>query len=226
MTLTRSLFLAFFLLASFVVSSQSRVLASEPMLEGEPPAFNPHEPQTPEDKKRVAFAEEGAKKFLTNPLPLPQMMRHSLYDLNASKIRFEITPECLATPDCLEKNPAAKDFVTDVQHHLGTLVEVRFAHIIPQAFRKFRAQQLGAAQTKSDAPENAKHKRQFVAEMPSPDLATDEYIVHMYAKFTKGGWQHLDAVISEDAAGHLKLQRFYQIKISPPGRALPPGAKC
>jgi hypothetical protein len=185
----------------------------------EPPAENPYPPQSAEDKRRVAFAEQVIQSQLRNIAEL----HLGLEAVNLPPFQNKQLP-CLKDSACYGKDLAYVRELQNLQRTYGQALEVRHAHIIPWYFQKF----LGKGAASRDAAGMAKISAETVAApMSAPQLRPDEYMIHAYVKFSNSGnWNHLDVILTEDASGQLAFRHFYTIPMATYGQGLPPGVVC
>ncbi len=192
-------------------------------------AYNPHPPVTDADKKRVAFAELVVnillrpKEEITAQEAAPQ-----IYDTPDKN--FNLDQNCLIQNECRQKTAGLAAYQNDIFAKYGSLIEFRHAHIIPWSFEKFQNAAKTAA-AKDSAPPLPPHpqmvaQNKTVEPMPGPDLKSDEYMIHVYAKFNNKVWYHLDVIVSEDAAGKMTFRRFYIFELPRGGSQMPDGVVC
>jgi hypothetical protein len=203
----------------------------------EPPVTNPHPPVTEQDKKRVAFAEMVLHNVLMRALP-PNPPEHEPNGHNDSGsvaplpfvpdpgLRLQLDEKCLQNPKCWSDNSKLRSYVYELQTKLGLLAEIRHTHIIPWSMQNFLKNQTSSTY-------QIPGKTELMSKpMPPQDMGVtkvgpDEYVMHTYGRFDKGSlWYHIDVIVSEDAQGKIKFQRFYIIQMPMDQENLPPGAVC
>jgi len=219
--------------------SEAKMVANEamaPMLPPEPPEQNPHPPQTPEDIRRVAFAEDAARRMLGQSLSLnaggSNETKPGDYFQNKDAA-------CLLRSECYQRDGLFVRELIQIQNLYGSFSDFRHAHVIP-----WSVQNLPVPPVVPENPPNTPHSR--IPELDSakdvappqggaslseaamgPQLKPGEFMVHIYAKSSKtGAWNHLDVILVEDAQGNVFLHHFYTIPMPPKYGTLPPGVVC
>ena len=180
----------------------------------QPPLENPHPPVTEADKKRVSFAENVVRQLLMKDYPpvvygKPPSPPPTVFFLDKDLL-------CLQTPSCWQKDYFFVSEVAGLKQQYGTLEEIRFAHVIPWAFEQFQAGKKAEQLIKKDMAATL---------MPAPVLKSDEYMIHIYAKWS-GRWHHLDVIVTENAKGEIFLRHFFSTPMPLDDSQLPPGVKC
>lgn len=190
----------------------------------EPPAVNPHPPQTDADKKRVAFAELALETLLKNEYPTKASESQSGAATRAQYIiiddgknqKLALSESCLRSQDCLAERDDVRHYIQGVRQAVGgALREFRHAHIIPWAWEAFQKQSGAAPQSET-----------ITSSMSPTNVAPNEYLVHIYVLFPMGGWHHVDVILTEEAGKGIRFNRFFIIQIPSNDSNLPPGAVC
>lgn len=183
-----------------------------------PPATNPHPPVTELDKKRVEFAQKSIFALLAKPISNSLQMKTIDQPLPFTFIEKDLN--CFQNIICYEKDTAFVNKLILLHQQHGEVAEIKHAHLIPWSVQKFNSSKKG---------DSVEGKSKRVAEpMPqAPQLQPDEYMVHVYAKFSKTGeWYHLDVIMTEDKDTNLYLKHFFATPILYDDSKLPPGVKC
>lgn len=201
------------------------VVSGMPMYNPTPPEKNPHPPQTEEDKERVKFALESVKRLLTD----------KDYWKNQKRV-LDRTPfhaksrTCIRDIKCVEKD---RHFILDtknIYNKHGVVIETKHAHIIPWAFKNFELKTKPISITHEELSGDSEESvRDEVARepMPAPALNPNEYLIHIYAKFSKkNAWYHLDVIIEETPDGKLFFKYFFVAPFYNESGSLPPGVVC
>jgi hypothetical protein len=226
----------------FVLYCFSLGLACAKMVSGSvalpmPPMENQHPPTTPEDKARVAFAELAVQKLLFSAAG-KEVSTLTDYGINRSQIHMDFDQACLMDGTCHVKNAEAVKLLEAIKSVYGPVTEMKHAHIIPWSFVNFQNQLQKASKPIPQVTQSGPGITDEVGTdvkgdepppMPSPVLAGDEYMIHVYVTFGKRGgdrWHHMDVIVTEDAQGHLKFRRFYIVPMEIPGGNFPEGVVC
>lgn len=233
LTLIISVYLTYNLGVSFAEYS-SKAAKSVAYIEPTPPAENPHPPATNEDKKRVAFAESILKSLLVDN-KLTASNKPLVTWQNSDALSFKLTEDCLNTPNCLNKNEQLKHYIHSLSYTFGSIVEYKHPHIIPWSFERFKKSNSlekvvvpAPPGTMRYAKPNHVHSAQAEStRMQAPNLKPDEYMIHIYVKFSKSSrWHHVDVIVSEDGAGKLEFRSFFILQIPTQSHDLPDGVVC
>lgn len=201
----------------------------------EPPADNPHPPQTEADKKRVAFAELALQTLLKQEYPqkpnstssneAASVAQYVVVD-DGKNQKLALSESCLRSKDCLAAREDARTYIQGVRKSVGgALSEFRHAHIIPWSWEAFQ-KNAGVSTTYQLPGKSHKPVPGSVAPMSPTNVAPNEYIVHIYVLFRSGGWHHVDVILTEDAGQGIRFNRFFIIQIPSSGGDLPPGTVC
>ena len=182
----------------------------------QPPQSNPHPPASPADQKRVEFAELAVRLFL---------MRGEVKSGNVpvkTTAYLNKDRSCLLEPACYGRDEAFVDQVNQLKNSYGLVTEFKHSHIIPWSWSQFQSSKSKAVIAQPPAAETT--FRSMNAPVLAVPLKSDEYMVHLYVKFSKvPEWYHLDVILSEDAAVNPVLRYFY---VAPMRASLPPGVVC
>ncbi|MCB1215247.1 MAG: hypothetical protein KDK66_07205 [Deltaproteobacteria bacterium] len=204
---------------SFNLSAEARFAPPSP------PQKNPHEAQTPEDKARVAFALKAVGLILEKNLNLEQSQEKSVSSLFLNK-----DLNCLKTLLCWQKDGAFVEEVSGIQIAKGRVVEIKHPHIIPWSFENFKANQdpnqrmIEKPSSETNPVEDKTALKEEAKPMEIPQLLADEYMIHLYVRFSKqSNWYHLNVIVTEDKEGKLSLRHFF---VTPMRNSMPPGAVC
>jgi hypothetical protein len=182
-----------------------------------PPATNMHAPVTKADKARVALATDAIKRFWQSDLPkaFAKLSSKYVYSFQSKDAR------CIKSKACFSKDINFGAELKRLRSTYGKVVEYRHAHIIPWSWKKFMRNR---KQGKSDKAARKRKSKMRMHQMVAPQLAPDEYMVHVYVRFSGvGGWHHMDVILSEDAKGKPSLRHFFA---TPMRSKMPPGVKC
>ncbi len=185
----------------------------------QPPESNPHPPQSKQDIERVKFAEEAVKILLMQNLPTKLQMS----DVDKTPSFESKTLSCFKNVTCYSKDTAFVNEILTFQKQNGKVIEIKHAHIIPWSMKRMNI--------RSSAPDQPPGKNETMKpmafDMSAPDLKSDEFMVHIYAKFDKSQrWYHLDVILTEDKNGNLLLRHFYAIPMPLSSQQMPPGVVC
>ena len=184
-----------------------------------PPEHNKHAPQTSADKARVKLALTAVNRFLRAELSavmkgLPVLYRNTFKSKSL---------KCLLSAKCVMKDIAFGSEVKVIHQRWGRIVELRHAHIIPWTFKRFLKQ---SHHHKGVRKRARRYTKIPLLDQPAPILRADEYMVHAYVRFDKrGGWHHLDVIMTEDAKGNPAIRHFFVTHMRSHTK-LPPGVKC
>lgn len=207
-------FSSLFLILQFFLGFCAHAIVPLP----QPPLSNPHPAQTAMDKKRVAFAETAIEELLAKPLPkgIPRVR----FDPRIGTRNKDLP--CLRSIECFGlRDPVFLDLLLRLHDEYGEVAEKRHPHIIPWSFEKFQARKNDST-TFAPIAEGTQKRH---PEQMGPQLRKDEYLIHVYVRYSKAGnWHHLDVILSEDEKGNLYLRSFYTIPMDYP--RLPPGVEC
>ena len=184
-----------------------------------PPATNMHAPVTKADKARVALAVQAIKRFWQSDLPKPYAKLSSKYAYTF----LNKDARCIKSQACFSKDKNFGAELKRLRSTYGKVVAFRHAHIIPWSWQKFLRNR--KRDTSKRALKKAKPKMRMERhQMAAPKLAADEYMVHVYVRFSdSGGWHHMDVILTEDAKGKPSLRHFFA---TPMRIKMPPGVKC
>lgn len=190
-----------------------------------PPLENPHPPITEADKNRVAFAEQAVSLWLLLPLP-ETIERVTAY--NGPMVHQDKDLACLKQGACYLKDSFFIYELVNIHREHGEVTEFKHAHVIPWAFQQFQANQKDSKKKEMSGSVKSVAKMDDMGEpIAAPRLRADEYMVHLYAKFSKHSeWYHLDVIMTENAKGELFLRGFFTTVMPSGPSYLPPGVKC
>ncbi len=228
----QSILLLLFVGFIFTVSAMAKMTSGDTPMP-EPPAVNPHPPQTDADKKRVAFAELALQTLLKNDYPTKES--HSSGEASQAQYiiiddgknqKLALNESCLRSQSCLAERDDVRNYIQGVRQAVGgALREFRYAHIIPWAWEAFQKQS-GVAPQSETIDGGGGHSPGIAATMSPTNVAPNEYLVHIYVLFPMGGWHHVDVVLTEDAGKGIRFNRFFIIQIPSNNGDLPPGTVC
>lgn len=171
------------------------------------PDRNPHPPETAADKARVALAELAVRRWL---MPARKLPTHTAAATTPQQPFHSKDAACLHNDSCVFKDTLFLDEIRQIRSRYGRVTTMRLAHVIPWSMDWFR--------THRDIPRSAQA-------MQGPQLAPDEYLVHIYARFGKKQWNHLDVILAEDAEGRVTVRHFFTTPFAANSQ-LPDGAVC
>jgi hypothetical protein len=136
----------------------------------------------------------------------------------------------LKVATCWKKDAAFAANIRSIVGSRGRIVASRHAHIIPWSMTNFKKHKGHHHHRKHHGPppagDSARVLDQEPMQMKAPKLKRDEFMVHVYVRFEKAGWHHLDVVMTEDAAGNPKVRYFFTARMASPGGSFPPGVVC
>jgi hypothetical protein len=137
---------------------------------------------------------------------------------------------CLRVASCWKKDAAFAANIQSIVGSRGRIVETHHAHIIPWSMNNFQRHKGHHHHGKHHGLTSTGHAARVLDEAPmqmkAPNLKHDEFMVHVYVRFQRAGWHHLDVVMTEDAAGHPKVRYFFTTRMVSRGGSLPPGVVC
>ncbi len=199
-------------------------VAPGPAMPPQPPESNPHPPVSAEDVKRVQFAEDAVKILLMNNLN-PSL---KTLPLEENKTFENKTLACLKQVSCYSKDLHFTNELVNLLNQNGKILEIKHAHIIPWSFVNFKKGPVHSEiQTRPSNEKSAKMAMSTPPSMPQPLTKTDEYMIHVYAKFSKNQtWYHLDVIVTEDKQGNIFLRHFYAVPMPTNSQNFPPGVVC
>ena len=178
-----------------------------------PPDTNPYPPTSYADKARVEVALMAVEKTLSS-VPGTQWLANG----NKNKPLLDKDLSCFQSPVCWKQDLAFASNVTELTTQRGAVIELRHAHVMPWTIRRF--QKRPAASGITTPKFKAKRAKPVIN---APKLKADEFMVHIYARFERGTWHHLDVIMTEDAQGKPAVRYFFT---TPMRASLPPGVKC
>ena len=178
-----------------------------------PPAENPYPPVSSADKARVAVALMAIEKVLSSR---PATLWLASGDRNQPFLDKNLS--CFENTACWKKDLAFASNINVVITQRGALTELRHAHVMPWTIRRFQKR------PNTSGMINPKLRAKRVKPViNAPELKADEFMVHIYARFERGTWHHLDVIMTEDAQGKPAVRYFFATAMR---ASLPLGVKC
>lgn len=186
---------------------------------------NPNPPSTDFEKRVVNFSEAVAKTLLgissRHPLYKPDLQK-GFQRLN---VRLEMTEKQLLGNECnSEQQKSMCKHTEDFIKTISVLSEIKHGHLIPWAYERYKNSNNAALKSSSLGLTD------FAAlplDIPTPELAKDEFMVHFHVKTFDGVWLHLNVILSETAENELIFQRFFATPVPTyPDIKMPPGVLC
>lgn len=188
------------------------------------PTHNPHPPISAMDKKRVAFAEETIKLLIKEVFTQPQKNDISQW-LKKKNLTFDLNLECIQSRECWTKKNDVAQYVQAIQQELWIPEEVKFAHVVPWSMSRYKKTPDSTTDEKKPTEGATNIYTKPPLNMPHPNLAKNEYMVHAYAKFLKE-WYDLDVILTEDKDGNILFRRFYIGIIPEENKDIVPMTRC